>query len=141
MLINFHVYNPGRRTELVLLIIFSIGFLIIEAYEIKATGHSKKIAYVSIGLPVFTLIYSLFTLTFGHNSYINHLLPLLNFASFLRFIDDLKIFQSLRFYMKLLEKCLYELGGFFFFLILINMAFASSSLIIDRNQYRDEKID
>ena len=47
----------------------------------------------------------------------------------------------MRFYMKLLERCFQELGGFFIFLFFITIAFATSSNIIDRNQYRDREID
>jgi 4-hydroxybenzoate polyprenyltransferase len=43
--------------------------------------------------------------------------------------------------MKLLERCFQELGGFFIFLFFITIAFATSSNIIDRNQYRDREID
>ncbi len=107
-------------------------FLAIEAFEYKATTNLNKIAYISIGLPIVTIIYCLFTLH-SHNSLINHLLPIINFFSFIKFIDDLKFIQSMRFYMKLLEKCLYELKGFLIFLGLITFAFASSSSIIDKN--------
>jgi len=93
-------------------------FLAIEAFEYKATTNLNKIAYISIGLPIVTIIYCLFTLH-SHN--------------FIKFIDDLKFIQSMRFYMKLLEKCLYELKGFLIFLGLITFAFASSSSIIDKN--------
>ena len=112
----------------------------IEVFEIYATVNFKKIAYVSIGLQILTMLYSIVTLNF-HNSYINHLLPLINFLSFLKLIDDMKFIKSMRFYMKLLEKCLHELKGFFIFLLLITFAFATSSNIIDRIQYPEEKID
>ena len=114
--------------------------LAIEAFEYKATANYKKIAYFSIGLPIITLFYSFVTLH-SHNSYINYLLPLINFVSFYKLIEDLRVFKSMRFYMKLLERCLHELKGFFIFLTFITFAFATSSNIIDRNQYRDKKID
>ena len=61
--------------------------------------------------------------------------------SFVKLIEDLKFIKMMRFYTKLLERCFYELRGFFIFLFLMTLAFATSSNIIDRNQYRDEKID
>jgi hypothetical protein len=114
--------------------------LAIEVFEYKATANNKKIAYFSIGIPIITLFYSFVTLH-SHNSYVNYLLPLINFLSFLRLIEDLKFIKSMRFYMKLLEKCLGELKGFFIFLTFITFAFATSSNIIDRNEYRDKIID
>ena len=39
LLINMHVFNPGRKKELFFLIILQILFLTIEVFEYKTTAN------------------------------------------------------------------------------------------------------
>ena len=77
ILINFHLFNPGWKKNLFMLILVALWFVAIEVFIYFASGKNFiNISYLTIVLSGLTVIYSMFILFFGHNSYNNYLLPI-----------------------------------------------------------------
>ena len=100
-----------------------------------------NVSYLSIILSGFTLIYSFILLFYGHSTFNNYLLPIINLLSCFKLVEDLRFFESIRLFVSLLRKSIKSLRGFFLFLLLMIFTFTTSLTIIKRNEYRDRIIE
>ena len=142
ILINFHLFNPGWKKNLFMLILVALWFVAIEVFVYFASGKNfTNISYLTIVLSGLTVIYSMVILFFGYNTYNNYLLPIINLLSWFKLVEDLRFFESIRIFVSLLRKSIKSLKGFFIFLILMLFMFASSLTIIKRNEFRDRIIN
>ena len=135
--VQYHLYCPRSSLSIILLLLQTLNKNILEVIYFIVGDFTFKYNQ-SFDLATIPLVYIYSCCTdFNKNCYSQYLLPTINFISFLRFIQLLRLFSDIRLFLRVLVQGLKQLSGFLKFLFVMLMCFTTTYNIIDRIQQRD----